>query len=152
MFNNWQMGQAILFLPFFLVGHALAHLYQGLGYPVTTDGYSAPYYLSTAVASAAYLFAGLIFVYHTLRMFIGKRLSMLVTLSSWLASPLLYFSFIRQRMAHTAEFFLASILIYIWIRFRQSREPIHYLLLGTVLGLLCMTRVINIAFFALFVV
>ncbi|GIS85205.1 MAG: hypothetical protein CM1200mP16_15050 [Nitrospina sp.] len=75
---------------------------------------------------------------------------MLVTLSSWLASPLLYFSFIRQRMAHTAEFFLASILIYIWIRFRQSREPIHYLVLGTVLGLLCMTRVINIAFFALF--
>ena len=25
VFNNWQMGQAILFLPFFLVGHALAH-------------------------------------------------------------------------------------------------------------------------------
>ena len=151
VFNNWQMGQAILFLPFFLAGHALAHLYQSLGYPVTTDGYSTPYYLSTAVASASYLFAGLIFVYHTLRMFIGKRVSMLVTLSSWLASPLIYFSFIRQRMAHTAEFFLASILIYIWIRFRQSREPMHYLVLGTVLGLLCMTRVINIAFFALFI-
>ena len=152
VFNNWQMGQAILFLPFFLVGHALAHLYQGLGYPVTTDGYSAPYYLSTAVASASYLFAGLIFVYHTLRMFIGKRVGMLVTLSSWLASPLIYFSFIRQRMAHTSEFFLASILIFIWIRFRQSKKPIHYLVIGMVLGLLCMTRVINIAFFALFVI
>jgi len=152
VFNNWQMGQAILFLPFFLVGHALAHLYQGLGYPVTTDGYSAPYYLSTAVASASYLFAGLVFLYHTLRMFIGKRVSMLVTISSWLASPLIYFSFIRQRMAHTSEFFLASILIFIWVRFRQSREPIHYLVIGTVLGFLCMTRVINVAFFALFIV
>ena len=24
VFNNWQMGQAILFLPFFLIGHALS--------------------------------------------------------------------------------------------------------------------------------
>ncbi len=152
VFNNWQMGQAILFLPFFLIGHALAHLYQSLGYPVTTDGYSAPYYLSTAVASASYLFAGLLFVYHTLRMFARKRISMLVTLSIWLASPLIYFSFIRQRMAHTSEFFLVAVLIYIWIRFRQSRRPLYFAVIGTILGLLCMTRVINISFFALFAV
>ncbi len=152
VFNNWQMGQAILFLPFFLVGHALAHLYQSLGYPVTTDGYSAPYYISTAVASATYLFAGLIFMYRTLRMFTRKRVSMVAMLSIWLASPLIYFSFIRQRMAHTSEFFLAAVLIFIWIRFRQSRRPIHYALIGTILGLLCMTRVINISFFALFAV
>jgi tetratricopeptide (TPR) repeat protein len=152
VFNNWQMGQAILFLPFFLIGHALAHLYQSLGYPVTTDGYSAPYYLSTAVASATYLFAGLIFIYRTLRMFTRKRVSMLATLSIWLASPLIYFSFIRQRMAHTSEFFLVAVLIYIWIRFRQSRSPIYYAVIGTILGLLCMTRVINISFFALFAV
>lgn len=152
VFNNWQMGQAVLFLPFFLIGHALAHLYQSLGYPITTDGYSAPYYISTAVASATYLFAGLIFVYHTLRVFFRKRVSMLATLSIWLASPLLYFSFIRQRMAHTSEFFLVAVLIFIWIRFRQSRRPLHYALIGTILGLLCMTRVINISFFALFAV
>ena len=152
VFNNWQMGQAILFLPFFLIGNALAHLYQSLGYPVTTDGYSAPYYISTAVASATYLFAGLIFMYRTLRMFTRKRVSMLATFSIWIASPLIYFSFIRQRMAHTSEFFLAAVLIFIWIRFRQSRRPIHYAVIGTILGLLCMTRVINISFFALFAV
>ena len=152
VFNNWQMGQAILFLPFFLIGHALAHLYQSLGYPVTTDGYSAPYYLSTAVASATYLFAGLIFIYRTLRMFTQKHVGMLSTLSIWIASPLIYFSFIRQRMAHTSEFFLVAVLIYIWIRFRQSRRPIHYAVIGTILGLLCMTRVINVSFFALFAV
>jgi tetratricopeptide (TPR) repeat protein len=152
VFNNWQMGQAILFLPFFLIGHALAHLYQSLGYPITTDGYSAPYYIATAVASATYLFAGLIFIYRTLRMFTRKRVSMLVTLSIWFASPLIYFSFIRQRMAHTSEFFLVAVLIYIWIRFRQSRSPLYYAVIGTILGLLCMTRVINISFFALFAV
>ncbi len=152
VFNNWQMGQAILFFPFFLIGHALAHFYQSLGYPVTTDGYSAPYYISTAVASATYLFAGLFFVYRTLRMFVRKRVAMLATISIWLASPLIYFSFIRQRMAHTSEFFLSAVLIFIWIQFRQSKRPIHYVVIGVILGLLCMTRVINISFFALFAV
>jgi len=152
VFNNWQMGQAILFLPFFLIGHALAHFYQSLGYPVTTDGYSIPYYLSTAVASATYLFAGLFFVYRTLCIFVQSRISLLATISIWLASPLIYFSFIRQRMAHTSEFFLAAVLIFIWIRVRQSSKPIHYALIGIILGWLCMIRIINISFFALFAV
>ncbi|MZH47038.1 MAG: hypothetical protein F3739_08470, partial [Nitrospinae bacterium] len=93
VFNNWQMGQALVFLPFFLVGHLLALLYQGLGYPISVEGYSAPYYISTAVASVTFLFAGLILVFKTLHSFIDKRFSLLVTLSIWLASPLIYFSF-----------------------------------------------------------
>jgi tetratricopeptide (TPR) repeat protein len=152
VFNNWQMGQALLFLPFFIVGHLLALLYQGLGYPISLEGYSAPYYLSTAVASVTFLFAGLILVFKTLHAFMDKRFALLVSLSTWLASPLIYFSFIRQRMAHTAEFFLASVLIFAWVHFRSSRDPVRYAFLGALLGFLAMTRVINIAFFALFVV
>lgn len=150
VFNNWQMGQALLFLPFFILGHLLALLYQALGYPISVGGYSAPYYISTAVASVTFLFAGLILVYKTLHSFIDKRFALLVTLSIWLASPLIYFSFIRQRMAHTVEFFLATVLIFAWIRMRSSRDPLRYALVGALLGFLCMTRVINIAFFALF--
>ena len=55
-------------------------------------------------------------------------------------------------MAHTCEFFLAAALIYIWARFRKPRRPIYYAVIGTILGLLSMTRVINISFFALFAV
>ena len=152
VFNNWQMGQALLFLPFFIIGHLLALLYQGLGYPVSVGGYSAPYFIATAVASVSFLFAGLILVFKTLHSFIDKRFAMLVTLSIWLASPLIYFSFIRQRMAHTTEFFLAAVLIFAWVHFRSSRDPVRYALLGALLGFLCMTRVINIAFFALLAV
>ena len=163
VFNNWQMGQALLFLPFFIVGHLLALLYQGLGYPISVGGYSAPYYIATAVASVTFLFAGLILVFKTLHSFIDKRFALLVTLSIWLASPLIYFSFIRQRMAHTSEFFLSAVLIFAWIHFRPlaveamgrdllSRVAVRHALLGALLGFLCMTRVINIAFLALFAV
>ncbi|MZH42022.1 MAG: tetratricopeptide repeat protein [Nitrospinae bacterium] len=175
VFNNWQMGQALVFLPFFLVGHLLALLYQGLGYPISVEGYSAPYYISTAVASVTFLFAGLILVFKTLHSFIDKRFSLLVTLSIWLASPLIYFSFIRQRMSHTVEFFFAAVLIFAWAHFRplareaNSNDPVgrdapsnaeegrgqlvlRFAALGAILGFLSMTRVINIAFLALFAV
>jgi tetratricopeptide (TPR) repeat protein len=167
VFNNWQMGQALMFLPFFIIGHLLTLLYQGLGYPISVGGYSAPYYISTAVASVTFLFAGLILVYKTLHAFIDKRFALFVTLSIWLASPLIYFSFIRQRMSHTVEFFFAAVLIFAWIHFRpQTRERdtslsteksqgqlvLRHAVLGALLGFLCVTRVINIAFFALFAV
>ncbi len=181
VFNNWQMGQALLFLPFFIVGHLLALLYQALGYPISVGGYSSPYYISTAVASVTFLFAGLILVFKTLRSFIDKRFALLVTLSIWLASPLIYFSFIRQRMAHTVEFFFAAVLIFSWIHFRprareadsplaadsndsvgrdaspgaeksQGQLVVRHAVMGALLGFLCMMRVINIAFFALFAV
>ena len=175
VFNNWQMGQAIVFLPFFILGHLLALLYQGLGYPILVGGYSAPYYISTAVASVSFLFAALVLIFKTLYSFVDKRFALFVTLSIWLASPLVYFSFIRQRMSHTVEFFFATLLIFAWINFRQqmtdansndseSRDTslsperstakldLHYAVLGALLGFLCMTRIINIAFFALFTV
>ena len=172
VFNNWQMGQAIVFLPFFILGHLLALLYQYLGYPILVGGYSEPYYISTAVASVTFLFAALILIFKTLYSFIDKRFALFVTLSIWLASPLVYFSFIRQRMSHTVEFFFATVLIFAWINFRQqvtksnnndsktSLDPetrsaqieLRYAVLGALLGFLCMTRIINIAFFALFVV
>lgn len=152
VFNNWQMGQALMFLPFFIVGHLLALLYQGLGYPISMEGYSAPYYISTAVASVTFLFAGLMLVFKILHSFIDKRFALFVTLSIWLASPLIYFSFIRQRMSHTVEFFFSAVLIFAWIHFRRSKDPLRYAVLGALLGFLCVTRVINIAFFALFAV
>ena len=152
VFNNWQIGQAVLFLPFFLIGHLLALIYDALGYPVTVDGYSAPYLLATAVASGTWLFLGLILVFQLARKFASDRVAWVTALSIWLASPLLYFTFIRQRMAHTLEFAVSALLLMAWFHWRKSKNLVPHAVVGGILGLLCMIRVINVAFFALFVV
>ncbi|QPJ65359.1 MAG: tetratricopeptide repeat protein [Candidatus Nitrohelix vancouverensis] len=152
VFNNWQMGQALFFLPFFLLGHGVAFLYQWMGYPVALDGYSAPYYLATAIASGSCLFAGLITLHRLLIEFCSERAAFIAGASLWLASPLIYFSFIRQRMAHSVEFFLSVLLLLLWVLYRKSDRWEARALLGYVLGLLCLTRLINIGFFALFFV
>ena len=149
VFNNWQIGQALLFLPFFLVGHLLALLTGSLGYPVAADGYSDPYYIATAVASGTWLLIGLVFVFHALRKFVAEQVALVAALGIWLASPLLYFSFIRQRMAHTVEFALAAAFLLAWLHWRKSTEWLRHALLGGLLGLLCMVRILNVTFFAL---
>ncbi len=148
-FNNWQIGQALLFLPFFLIGHALALLYGALGYPVAADGYSAPYYLSTAIASATWGFAGLLLVQRMLRTWAGPRAADIATLALWIGSPLLYFTFIRQRMAHTVEFFAAAAFLFAWLQLRKSENRWHPVMLGGLLGFLCSVRILNVVFFAL---
>jgi tetratricopeptide (TPR) repeat protein len=152
VFNNWQIGQAVLFLPFFLIGHLLALVYDALGYPVGVDGYSAPYLLATAVASGTWLFLGLILVFQLARKFACEKVAWVTALSIWLASPLLYFTFIRQRMAHTLEFAVSALLLLGWLRWRKSKNLSAHAVVGGILGLLCMIRIINVAFLALFVV
>lgn len=150
VFNNWQVGQSILFLPFFLLGHLAALIYNKLGHAVSVDGYSAPYYLATALASQTYLFAGLLFLFNILRERFRPFIAWIAVMAIWLGSPLIYYSFIRQRMAHTAEFFLAAVFLWIWLRERTSEDNYKHAIMGGVLGFLCMVRLLDIAFVALY--
>ncbi len=149
-FNNWQFGQSVLFFPFFILGHWAACLLKMFGYPVTTDGYSFPYFMATALGSQTYLFAGLVITWNLLKKFFKEPIPKLVTISIWLGTFLLYYSFIRQRMAHTQEFFIAAIFVSYWLKIRTNHKRSEHILLGAILGVLCCIRVINIGYFALY--
>jgi tetratricopeptide (TPR) repeat protein len=150
VFNNWQIGQSLLFFPFFLAGHIIALILNASGFKISTDGYSIPYYMSTAIAAHAYLFIGLLQLNKIVRRATTEQIALLVTISIWLCSPLIYFSFVRDRMAHTTEFFMAVMFLTFWLRLRESGKPIDHAFLGALLGLFCMIRIINISFFALY--
>ena len=152
VFSNWQLGQAVLYLPFFLVGHLLALLYGSLGYPIKADGYSSPYFVATAVASATYLFAGLMIMCRVLKKIVDERIAVIASVSLWMASPLLYYTFIRQRMAHTTEFFLAGLFVMVWLHYRESNKKLDHAVMGACLGLLCLVRLINANYGVLYIV
>ena len=150
VFNNWQIGQSLLFLPFFLVGHLVALIYNGLGYGVSTDGYSVPYYMATAIASQTYLFTGLLLLFNILKKRFRGTVALMATLAIWLGSPLIYYTFIRQRMAHTAEFFMVVVFLWAWLKARNSEDYFKHALLGGILGFLCMVRLLDIGFLVLY--
>ncbi|MBI4383708.1 MAG: tetratricopeptide repeat protein [Nitrospinae bacterium] len=151
VFNNWQIGQSILFLPFFLLGHFLAWVLNALGYPCSLDGYSAPYYFSTAVASATYVFIGLLLLMRMLEKIYGENIALIAVLAVWMGSPLVYFTFIRQRMAHSSEFFVIALFLYFWMQRRKSEFRASHAFLGALFGFLCMVRIINVLYLFLYV-
>jgi Tfp pilus assembly protein PilF len=151
VFNNWQIGQSILFFPFFLLGHLWALVLNSLNFPVSLDGYSFPYYLSTALAAQTYSFLGLLLTFQINRKYFSSNVSIISTLLIWLASPLLYYTFVRQRMAHTTEFFLAALFIWYWLSNRNSQDHWKHAILGGILGFLCVARVINVVMGILYI-
>ncbi len=152
VFNNWTIGQSILFLPFFLLGHLIAIVLNNFGYSFSIDGYSTPYLMATAIASQTYLFLGLLILFRILTKYFHQNFVVVTIIGVWLASPLIYYSFIRQRMAHTVEFFMAVVFVYSWLKLRTSEDNEKHAFLGVILGLFCMVRILNISFFALYFV
>lgn len=152
VFNNWQIGLSILFFPFFLFGHVWALILNALNFPVSLDGYSFPYLMSTALASQTYLFVGLLLVYQINRKFFDKGVALFSVLLTWLSSPMVYYSFVRQRMAHTAEFFLAALFIWVWVDNRDSSDKWKHAMLGGILGVLGVVRITALGIGVLYVI
>ena len=151
VFNNWQIGQSIFFIPFFLLGHLCAILLNEFGYSFSIDGYSTPYYMATAIAAQSYIFFGLLILHKILTKYFSQTSALTTTLGVWLGSHLIYYSFIRQRMAHGTEFCFSMIFMFVWLRYRKSRNKYSHALIGLIFGLLCLIRIINIIYFAIYI-
>jgi len=67
------LGMAMLFLPFFLLGHGSAFL---LGYPM--DGFSEPYQYALVLGGLFYTFLGLFYLRKTLLHFFTEKTSAIV--------------------------------------------------------------------------
>ncbi len=112
--NEWPVGPALLWAPFFLAAHLLVRAANGLGIPVAADGYSAPYLTLTAMGSAVYALIGL----ELLRRMAGRVVSPAAafwgTMAAWLASPLVFYMSAHPFMAHAADFFVNAWFLREW--------------------------------------
>jgi Tfp pilus assembly protein PilF len=152
VFNHWQIGQSVLFFPFFLMGHLIVTLLNSFGYSFSIDGYSTPYYMATAIAAQTYVFIGLLLLYKLLTKYFSQAAALITTIGIWLGTPLIYYSFIRQRMAHGTEFSFSIIFITVWLKFRSSRNKYDHALVGLFFGLLCSIRMINILYLSIYII
>lgn len=152
VFNNWQIGQSVLFFPFFLVGHLIAILLNNFGYSFSIDGYTTPYYMATAIAAQTYIFIGLLLLYKVLTKYFSQTSALIATIGIWAGTPLIYYSFIRQRMAHGTEFLFSITFISVWLKFRGSRNKYDHALVGLFFGLLCSIRMINFLYLSIYII
>lgn len=138
--NRGSIGPAILWTPFFALGHLTASLANLLGYRVALDGYSPPYVWAVSLASAIYGFVGLLLTYTLCRNYFSEASSILSVIVIWFASPLLFYMYITPPMSHASSVFASSLFLFIWYRTRHSRTVEMWTVLGLLAGLMTLVR------------
>jgi hypothetical protein len=160
--NIAPVGAAIMWAPAFLLADALVQLANSFGAGIPADGFSAPYTTAVCYASALYGFGGVLLSYRLARRYATQRAALLASATIWLATPLVWYTFIQMPFAHATGLFLTALFVTIWHETRRdegrgmrdeggsliphpsslipSRSPRAWAALGIVGGLMTITR------------
>lgn len=133
------MGLSILYSPFFFAAHGYAGLF---GYP--QDGCSIPYKVFLLLGTIFYLFIGLVYVRKILRHYSFSELHIAITLALLgLGTNLLCYASQQAPMPHAYNFCLFAVLFYYTIRWYESPNVKHTLIVGFLIGLIALIRPSN---------
>lgn len=140
--NPWPIGAAILWSPFFLMGHLVVNIFNFYGYMLGKNGSSFPYISMIAVSSIIYSFIGIFLCYRTVCMVFNKSLNSFFAILGFFSSYFLYYTYIRPYSDSNLEFFSLSLFLYLFtIYVLESPKNISfYLGLGISCGLLVIIR------------
>ena len=142
--NPFSVGVAILWLPFFLLGHVAALMTD-----FATDGFSAPYHIAIYVANAFYGFAGIVVIYRLVERLFERDVAFLATVLIWFASGVLYYLFPLRPMSHMPSMFAVALFITAWLVWREKKDLRGYVALGALGGLAALVRWQNALFLVL---
>ena len=138
--NVLPVGAPILWSPFvvpvFIAGQA-ARIF-GAAAPT---GVEPVFQAAVALATLAFVVAGLYLLMTTLTRFTTPAAAFLATLLCWLGSPLRFYLSVLPSMAHGTEFFAAVLVLWTALALRDSPlNPRRALLAGAACGLVFLVR------------
>lgn len=139
--GNWvmkySMGLAILFLPFFLIGHAIALF---LGYPA--DGFSLPYQYSIFIGGIIFTIIGIYFLRKILLKYFSDKVTSLVLIAIVFSTNYFFHtSFHGQNaMSHNYIFTLYVFILFLTIKWYNSYKLKNIVFLGLVCGITILSR------------
>ena len=134
--NHFTVGPAILWMPFLLFTHAGVLLARTLGSHVDADGFSAPYRIAMALATAFYGFLGSLLAFRLARQYVEERWALLATLSIWWASSLPVYMYFNPSWSHAHSSFAVALFLWYWHQTRYSRSLPQWLILAAITGLM----------------
>jgi hypothetical protein len=134
--NHFTIGPAILWAPFLGVAHGAVLLANGLGANIAADGFSRPYVLTMALATAAYGFAGLMLAFDLARQYADERWAFLATAGIWLGSSLPVYMYFNPSWSHAQSAFAVALFLWFWHRTRDGRTLAQWCALAVIAGLM----------------
>lgn len=127
--NFGTIGPALLWSPFYAVGHIVAAL---TGAP--QDGYSAPYVSAVAYGSAFYGWAAVFLSALIATRLVGR--GMPAALAVAFGTPLVFYLYVAPPFSHACATFAVALFLWTWLRVRDSWSVTGVVLLGLTGGLM----------------
>lgn len=133
--NQWSVGPSLLWIPSFAEAHLAVLFLRELGRDVAADGYSLPYRLACALATAGYAFLGLFLACRAAARFAGPGPALLATVALWLASSLPVYVYFLPFYSHALASFGVSVFLWYWLTRRPLVHTRQWLAWGLAGGL-----------------
>lgn len=138
--NKYYAGEAILLMPFFMIAHFLAFLFQ---FP--SDGYSFIYAAMVSIAAVFYALAGLYMLAKLLQTFnVTNNLIAATLILVFGGSTLLHYTWMEPSMSHAYSFFAINSFMALAADFFKNQHKIKLFLLFVTLGIVCLIRPVNV--------
>jgi len=142
--NRMSIGMGVVWLPFFLLAHAIAGLLD-----LPTDGYSYLYQAAVCLGSMVYGFIGLLMIYRLCRQYADAVSSVVSVVLIWFGSNVIYYMVAEPSMSHMVSLGVVSSFL-AWWRLSKSRGSVLYwAVLGALGGLAALIRLQNVLFLML---
>jgi hypothetical protein len=146
--NHFTVGPAILWAPFLLAAHAGVLLARSFGSAIPADGFSSPYRIAMALATALYGFLGLLISFRIARKYVDETWALLATLAIWWASSLPVYMYFNPAWSHAHSAFVVALFLWYWHETRDARSLGQWILLGALAGLMLNVYYPNLMLFA----
>jgi len=144
--NHTPVGCAILWAPFFALGHATAVRLHEAAPGVAVDGYSPPYAFAVALGTHVYCLLGALLLFSICSRFYPPLPSLLAVLTAWLGSFLPAYLFLYPSMSHAVSFFSVCLFLRLWLWTMERGGTPRWCLLGIAGGVMGLVRTQNLIF------
>jgi hypothetical protein len=147
--NPWVIGPAILWLPFYAMGHIWIWIFNHFGANYPINGFEFPFQASVCLGTMVYGMVSLVLSFKLASKFFPSLFCLGGTIFVWIGSPFLFYMFILPTMAHVPATFCLSLFLYYQIKSWREKLTRHWLTLGVLAGLAVITRLENGAYLTL---
>jgi hypothetical protein len=138
--NTQSVGPAIAWSPFFAAAHAYVSWEHAQGRTrYAADGFAPPYRRAAALGTPAYVLAGLALLGGAMVRRFGRPGAVALA-AAFLATPVVYYTFVVPAMAHGLTFAAAAALLWACLHARAQPSARRWLLVGLLLGAAALVR------------
>ena len=130
----FSVGPGLAWIPFFVLGEAVARGESALGREVDLSGYGPEHVNAVALGSLLYGFLAVVLIHDVLRRHFPASSALLAAVLIWWATFLQWYMVYQPTMSHAVSTFGAALVLWLWERTRGRMDLRRAAVLGLAAG------------------